>query len=297
MVFKDGFFEEEEREGFLIDSMVKRIWGAEMEVLQVVIDLCKHHDIRYFADWGTLLGCVRHQGFIPWDDDIDISMLREDYNRFLKVAEELPEPYQLLHSATNGEKTYQAVVCNGKFISTDKERMERFHDCPYAVGIDIFPLDYVPRDKETAVLQREICYMIIAIIEGYCAIDMKEREEMLSTIEKICNIKIEKTKPILPQMYRLLDIVGQMCGKDEGDELMLCTSQSLKKGLRLKKEWYKQTVKLPFECMELEVPIGYCDVLREEYGDWKVPVKNAASHEYGAWRAQEKMLEEYLAKR
>ena len=79
MIFKEDFFLKETRCGFEISEMMKRAWSAELEVLEIVVDICNRNKLQYFADWGTLLGAVRHQGFIPWDDDIDICLKREDY--------------------------------------------------------------------------------------------------------------------------------------------------------------------------------------------------------------------------
>lgn len=85
MKFDDDFFKAEVREGFEITSMMKRAWAAQMEVFQVVADVCRKNKLRYFADWGTLLGAVRHKGMIPWDDDIDICLMREEYNELIKI--------------------------------------------------------------------------------------------------------------------------------------------------------------------------------------------------------------------
>ena len=94
MEFQDQFFESEVREGFYITSMMKRSWAAQLEILKDVDEVCTKYGISYFADAGTLLGAVRHRGFIPWDDDLDICMMRKDYHRFISVAEkELPEGY------------------------------------------------------------------------------------------------------------------------------------------------------------------------------------------------------------
>lgn len=85
------FFKDEIRNGFYIPTAIKQAWAADLDVLAENDRICKKHDIKYFADWGTFLGAVRHGGYVPWDDDLDICMLRDDYIKFRSVAdEELP---------------------------------------------------------------------------------------------------------------------------------------------------------------------------------------------------------------
>ena len=94
--FPNGWFDAEERDGFLISEEMKRAWAAQLETLKVISDICDQYGFHYFAYWGTLLGAVRHQGFVPWDDDMDIGMLRQDLTRFLSIAKEvLPEGYYI----------------------------------------------------------------------------------------------------------------------------------------------------------------------------------------------------------
>ena len=88
----ENFFLEEEREGFVISAMMKRAWAAQMEFLTLVGGILDRYGLRWWGDFGTLLGTVRHRGYVPWDDDIDISMLREDYETAIRVLrKELPE--------------------------------------------------------------------------------------------------------------------------------------------------------------------------------------------------------------
>lgn len=120
---------------------------AELEILDVIADLCERHGIRWFLDSGTALGAVRHQGFIPWDDDIDIGMLREDYDRFLSVAEwGLPDGYSL-HTPENTPRYspfFSKVYKDGtKFWS--KEVIES--GCAQGIFVDIFPYDALSVDK------------------------------------------------------------------------------------------------------------------------------------------------------
>ena len=81
----DNYFKEEERCGFKISSMMKRVWAVEMDVLTEIDRICKEYGLTYYAAFGTMLGAVRHKGFVPWDDDIDIYMLRPDYQVLMKV--------------------------------------------------------------------------------------------------------------------------------------------------------------------------------------------------------------------
>ena len=103
MQFTERYFYDEIKEGFYISSIMKIVRAAEMEVLDTFSQVCKKHNINWFADCGTLLGAVRHGGYIPWDDDIDVCMLRDDYTRFHKYAvHDLPEEYDV-RTYENGE--------------------------------------------------------------------------------------------------------------------------------------------------------------------------------------------------
>ncbi len=114
-----------------------------LEMLIAIDKICRNHNIPYWLDWGTLLGAVRHGGFIPWDDDVDISMMKEDYDRFLTIApKELPEQFVVQNTKT--EKYYpmpftKIVDVKSKSIdSTDiYAQSKRKHK---GLWIDIFPV-------------------------------------------------------------------------------------------------------------------------------------------------------------
>ena len=87
MEFSKEYFWDEVRDGFYVSGIMKRSLAAQMEVLGEIDKVCKRHNIRWFADCGTLLGAVRHGGVIPWDDDVDIAIPLKDYFRFQKIFE------------------------------------------------------------------------------------------------------------------------------------------------------------------------------------------------------------------
>ena len=144
--FPPNYFQGEIRDDFYIEPMMKCAWAAEIEVLEVVAEICNRHNIQYFADYGTLLGAVRHKGFIPWDDDLDIGMLRDDYNKFLQIAPaELSSFFELKSLYNDPEHdNVKARIITGRSMNFSKEYLDKFHNCPYVVGIDIFPIDYIP---------------------------------------------------------------------------------------------------------------------------------------------------------
>ena len=116
MEFKPDFFKGEIRDGFYIDPMMKCAWTVQMDVLEDVQKLCRANNIQYFADGGTLLGTIRHQGYIPWDDDIDIAMLRPDYDRFLEIIKrEWKDKYVLKIPGETGNYTMPFT----KILNTD----------------------------------------------------------------------------------------------------------------------------------------------------------------------------------
>ena len=118
--FPDNYFEKEIRNGFEVSSMMKRAWAGQIEVLSVIREICERHNILWFADYGTLLGAVRHKGFIPWDDDLDIEMLYRDYKRLMEVLPfELPSNLvlQTMHTDSNYVAPYAKLRETDSYIS------------------------------------------------------------------------------------------------------------------------------------------------------------------------------------
>lgn len=129
----------------------------ELEILLVIDEVCRRYDIPYFLDSGSVLGALRHRGFIPWDDDIDLGMMREDYERFLAVAsEELPRGYRLLRpGATEGYAPMWAKVMKTDTKFYTRETLEAGLD--QGVFVDVFPYDRLCADESAARKQVRRC--------------------------------------------------------------------------------------------------------------------------------------------
>lgn len=90
---KDSFFLPETICDFGVDENRKKIWAVELDLLNSLKEVCEKHNLRYYLFFGSLLGAVRHHGFIPWDDDLDVAMPRRDYTELLFHADEFKQPY------------------------------------------------------------------------------------------------------------------------------------------------------------------------------------------------------------
>lgn len=128
---------------------LKPIWDAEIEIYKVIEDICQKHHLRMYGIGGTLLGAMRHKGFIPWDDDFDVALPRDDYNKFLKiVGDELPPWLSLLTYANC--RYYRNFF--PKIIINDKARVDKIREAsgmpaPSGIFVDLFPLDGYPRTR------------------------------------------------------------------------------------------------------------------------------------------------------
>lgn len=304
MKVPNGYYEPEVRDGFYIPSEMKRCWAATIGVLEEIDRICKRHNLKYFAEYGTLLGAVRHKGFIPWDDDFDISMKREDYMLFLKVArDELPENYRLLSVYNNFEYDNSlSRVVNRDFISVEKEFLETNHNFPFSVGIDIFPLDYFEyNDQENALIRDMIlsAQTIVAALDP----DVSDIEELgyiardhINAFCDMCHMPIEPGKPIRQQIYILIERICSLY--DDTAPYLTNFYFWVKNGNQVyNKEYFENTVRLPFEYFEISVPIGYDEKLQNCYGpNYITPYKGGGLHDYPLYGKQKDLLFETTGK-
>lgn len=292
--FSEDFFKEEVRDGFTISEEMKRTWAAELKVLDSVIQVCKRHGIQYYACYGTLLGAVRHHGFVPWDDDMDITVKRNDYTRLLKLlGQELPDYYAVNSIYTSDKhRSPVASVGTGSTLPLSDEVVAEFFGCQYIVGIDIYSIDYVPRDKEMADTQLHIYNAIYDFAMRYDEISRDgEAEKYLKELEEICNITFDRDKDIVNQLWMLGENISSMFNDDECDKVT-----HLPKVVRghttyyLDKDVYSDVVMMPFENIRIAVPVGYDAILKAMYGDYHKEVRGASAHSYPFYAEQKEYL-------
>lgn len=284
MEFPKSYFEDEVRDGFYVSALMKRAWAAQLEILEDIDRVCTKHNIEYFAIAGTLLGAIRHGGFIPWDDDLDICMKREDYDKFSRVAqEELQEFYVVNNIDHCNEKEhcefYITRIYNGKSIRTDLDHMKKFHGFPYVVGVDIFPLDYLPKEEQEAQALREELVMLSTFMEKVSKLHKEELEIRLKKIEQTYHMQLDRKKSITYQLHVLADQLGKRFQAKDAKHVVDIPTY-ITTGNKLPKSIFDKTVKVPFENIMIPAPIGYAEFLQLHYGDYMKTVKCGSTHGY-----------------
>ena len=154
-----------------MNEKLRKLQLCELEILLEFVRICEQFSLRYYLVGGTLLGAVRHQGFIPWDDDIDVAMPREDYDRFAQIAPRELAPqyfYQSPKTDPNYFLTYAKIRKNGTEVYEERFKDAKFHK---GVFIDIFPLDFCPAPGPVC----HLLFNVLAVMNYRGQVDSGER--------------------------------------------------------------------------------------------------------------------------
>lgn len=264
----EEYFIDEFKHGHYVSSVKKQAWAIELDLLKKFQDICEKNNLRYFVDAGTLLGAVRHKGFIPWDDDIDIIMFPDDYDKFVNIVKkEMPELVQ----------DSEEVPCvwltrlrnpNTTFIS-EKEFMGKYN---YNQGlfIDIFPMHNVPEDDcEYRNFARYLKMIKECTQNNYKIYWEYERD----------NIDMYK-KSI--ELHKKFDSESRKYNNDDTNVTAILTNCSVNsfrgQEIRKWKKDFENIIMLDFEMLKVAAPVGYDNVLKKLYGNYMIIKKNGSLH-------------------
>lgn len=257
---------------------LKKMQRLQLEILLELDRICRKHQIKYNLSGGSLLGAVRHQGFIPWDDDIDVRMLREEYERFCDVCKtELDtERYYLQTNVTEEEYRWEfsRILINGtKYVRVGQEHLK----CRTGVFIDLFPSDGYPDSWIMGKYQSLLALFLRKALwspVGAEIIKNPIKRLFFSTLNSIPKSSLLKLQAYMAKIGNKCRHQRVVClGLPRSDVRRWGFSkkvlkQKRKKGIRegLQREWLEDLIEVPFEGHMVFIPRDYDGWLTYVYG-------------------------------
>ena len=245
----------------------------QMGILDHVHQFCEAHGLRYFLSSGTLIGAVRHKGYIPWDDDIDIYMPRQDYEQFLQSYHDDNGVYRAINPTTESHYYYTFAK-----VVDQRTRMVETETQGYEIGVymDIFPVDYVsddPQERNRVFKQKKLLYKI-----RRCKISQSNplQSRLAYWVYKCWPMSVRQIERKLRRLIVLAEPTHTVCNMTEaGPRIKGCFPA----------EDIASSVDIAFENKTYKTMVGYKDYLQRTYGDYMTlpPVEQRVTHQFEAY--------------
>lgn len=261
------------RQGYHIPKEMKAVWKVQMEIAQKIVEVCNRYNLKVWYDSGSMLGAIREKGFIPWDDDIDLGMMREDFEKLLSVSDKEFE-YPYFFQTGYNDKGFFA--CHAKVRRSDTTGAlicETFNRYNQGIFVDIFIFDKVPSTERAL----EIHNILNPL-----------RERMVNTgIEFFTPINLYKRLCATIYFFfhdysNYFSVIDNIAKQYEHSDCEYVTSLTYPYGHPERnihrKSLYDEIIFVPFEDIMVPVPKGYDEILTNWYGDYMKPSKIPTIH-------------------
>ena len=275
MQITKDFYKAEERCGFTVTEEMKSLWAVELDLFEKLKSVCEKYNITYHASGGTLLGAIRHKGYIPWDDDIDITMLRADYDKLLAVADkEFSEPY-FFQTAYNdiGYSNGHAQLRNSNTTAILKSSGGKYK-YNQGIFIDIFPVDNIPDDEALFAAQKRKIGFLNKLLAMTVRYPGSPNKNIVKTILHCI------TTPLIPyrKVYKKLEQVCSQYNNQETKRVGLLSFVYNEERFYFPKHVFDKTLNVPFEMTEIAIPEGYDEILKIQYNNYMEMRKENSYH-------------------
>ena len=271
---KEDYLRTEIRDGYQVSVTRKKVWLCELEMATWFCNVCEKYGLNYFLIGGSAIGAVRHNGFIPWDDYLDIGMLRSDFDKFRKVSiRELPSNYKIEYGVLKN-KVFSSLlrIRNNDTTGIIVDEYEQ-NALGGGIFIELYPFDNVPTGIKRKVQLAKSSMLFLALNNW-------NRKENFSGIKKliISGLKMFPIESIW-RMYEKNNTKYSGTKTEYVDTVAL--PSYAKQGIHFyKKTDVQQTVSHSYEFIDLNIPKGNDTCLRQQYGDYMElpPLKKRGTH-------------------
>jgi len=249
----------------------------QLEILDAFVDFCEKNGILYHLAYGTLLGAIRHKGYIPWDDDVDVAVMRADYKRIAREFNKTTTEYNFLCFENENDFPYTF----GKIVRTDTIAIEGV-EISYpklGVNIDIFPIDGFPNNRFLRWVSLKIMYLYKMILNAKLIMINKERSNLKNKIIKILKILLFfiDYKKIIKNIIALAQKPDSKNNKFIGISVGVYNEKEV-----MPVYFYQGVTKAFFEGKQYNIPLRYHDILTQLYGDYmKMPKEEDRQSTHG----------------
>lgn len=244
-------------------SDLKHLQSVILMIAKDVDELCRKHNITYFLLGGSAIGAIRHKGFIPWDDDLDIVMDNENYENFIKVCrtELEAEKYYIQEAFIDWPMSFSKIKLKGTYLQEPGQYVNADNEC--GIYLDVFKLENAPSSKFAQRWQ----YLCAKYLLCYCLLERGWNEA--SAIKKMMMLAAYPVK--LGFIRKFLKCQVEKWNKRSTDYRMFWAGRYRYHNSFYNKELFKEAVYVPFEDTMLPVPVGYDQWLTQIFGDYMTP--------------------------
>lgn len=267
--------------GYEVSTKMKRIWAMELDMVEKFVSVCRENGLNYMIMGGTLLGAVRHKGFIPWDNDIDILMPRKDFNRLLEIGPESFKSPLFFQTPVTEESRFFCTyvkIRNGNGTAATREDYESGINC--GVFIDIFCLDEIP---DSSLARKRYFRRLNEIAKMHrLALGKTLPSGFINTIKHSLQKWIYRVIYHSPDTAALFKIYQNAAGQYAGKKCREVAHQAFgysEHYIWNTSDWNEQ-IQLDFEGLKLDAPKGYDAVLKRQYGDYMKLPEDKSTHDY-----------------